>query len=193
MIIFHIWKFCVWRTPKTNTITPYYNDNDRYFEAINFSAAARLKIEIFTLWNIFQPILYSSGVCCVIGTNADSVFRIFFRTGNFSYSSTMRQQKKLHQQQIGSFSLRMSPRKKSVRLNVNFDVRFLENAFNLFLIHDFLMTELFFAVWLIDVCEFLNVSTNVLELLNITILIIFPTCTWKFCCDETIFHFIFPH
>jgi hypothetical protein len=93
LIILHIWKF-VYGAHKTNTITLWYYDNDRYGETINSeqqSEKIRSKIE-----NIFQPILYnSSGVCYDIGTSVDNTFPIFdgnlsfffFVVANFFYTS----------------------------------------------------------------------------------------------------------
>jgi hypothetical protein len=76
-----------------------YNDNDRYFEAINFGTG--LKIEILCSKISFED---STGVCCAVGTNANG----FSERANFSFAPKPKKE-------IGSFSSRMSPENRSIK------------------------------------------------------------------------------
>lgn len=104
-----MWKF-VYSAHKTNTITPCYYDNDRYYETINLkqkSKKIRLKIEILCS-KIFSNRSFIAPLRCVLRywNECGQYFSDFWR--EFSWSLLLR--KKLHQQQLWSFPSRMSPK-----------------------------------------------------------------------------------
>lgn len=130
-------KICVWRALKTNTITPCYYDNDRYFEAIIFGTAARLKIEILCS-EIFSNRSFIAPVCVVILERMRTTFSeqfFFVFDGNFSsFRFFAAAAKNNTNNRLEVFPSRMSP-KKYVRLNVNLDFRITRKCFRFISFH----------------------------------------------------------